>query len=101
MELFRASVPGRSARIRQIKDQVTKTLELTEESTVLVTELMCREKGCPPVETVIAVLRNSARKLQFKVHKPVLDVTEDDLAELYRNYQELRHHEDGQHDDNC
>jgi hypothetical protein len=101
MDLFRISASGKSARVREIKDQLTAMLELTEESTVFVTELACLEEGCPPVETVIAVLRDRAtQKFQFKLHKPVLDITEEDLAGIYRNYQELQHHEDGQNGNN-
>jgi hypothetical protein len=29
---------------------------LSDDTTVMVTELECREPGCPPIETVVAVL---------------------------------------------
>ncbi|MGH7437606.1 MAG: hypothetical protein ACRENE_18165 [Polyangiaceae bacterium] len=34
-----------------------------------------------PVETVVAILRSAGDRDQFKVHKPVEDVTHEDVAE--------------------
>jgi hypothetical protein len=46
--------------------------------TVLVTELECAEPGCPPIETVIALLAVD-RNVQYKIHEPVTDVGVDDV----------------------
>lgn len=48
------------------------------EVTVLVTELECTEPGCPPIETVIALL-GAVRNVQYKIHKPVAEVGIDDV----------------------
>jgi hypothetical protein len=50
----------------------------TEHVTVLIAELACTEPGCPPIETVIALLSEDG-KTQHKVHKPVDEVTLDDV----------------------
>ncbi|MEM9039510.1 MAG: hypothetical protein AAGD33_06415 [Actinomycetota bacterium] len=48
------------------------------DATVLVTELACSEPGCPPIETVIAVLADTGN-VQYKIHKPVAEVDVDDV----------------------
>lgn len=51
-----------------------------DDAAVTVNELSCSEPGCPPVETVVSVLRKPA-PLMFKVFKPAVDVTEAELLE--------------------
>ena len=67
--------PAASARV---KDWATAVLHPGDECTVLVTELACTEPGCPPVETVIALL-GRAEPTQWKLHKPVAAITENDV----------------------
>ena len=74
---------GKSAR--QIKGWARELLAPGESATILVTELTCTEPGCPPVETVIAVLRGPGDTRQFKVHRPSAEVTRDDVASLARD----------------
>ena len=47
----------------------------------MVTELACSEPGCPPVETVIALLA-PGRQDQVKIHKGLADVTSADVEAL-------------------
>jgi hypothetical protein len=65
-----------------IKAQVAAELALDEEATVLVTELACMEEGCPPIETVIAVFHPKMPKLQFRVHRPMSEITTRDIQKL-------------------
>ncbi len=46
----------RAGTSREIKSWVREGLGLTDEVSILVTDLQCYEPGCPPVETVIALL---------------------------------------------
>lgn len=48
---------------------------------VMVTELACTEPGCPPVETVIALMYPGNPR-QLKLHKPVREVTADDIRHV-------------------
>ncbi len=50
-----AREPGRGRRAAQVADLVRLHLGLPD-AAVTVSQLACREPGCPPVETVIAVL---------------------------------------------
>lgn len=49
---------------------------------ILVTELRCTEPGCPPVETVIALLDAPGRQRQWKLPKALSDLTIEDIAAL-------------------
>lgn len=40
----------------RVKGWFRKSFGIGEETSLMVTELRCSEPGCPPVETVIAVL---------------------------------------------
>lgn len=53
-------------------------LRLSESDVVTVAELRCRVPGCPPVETVVLILRGAAR-YRLRVFRPVTDVAEADL----------------------
>ena len=68
-----------TAAARALKVIARLLFEAREDDVVVVNELRCTEPGCPPLETVIALLRSGSAPRQVKVHKPVIDVTEDDL----------------------
>ena len=44
-------------RLQKIKKLLSESLDLPETSTITVNQLSCYEEGCPPVETVVALLR--------------------------------------------
>lgn len=71
--------PARSSRI---KAWVAAAFALQEGTAVMVTELTCTEPGCPPIETVVAILDGPGRTRRYKVHKPIADVTEPDVTAL-------------------
>ena len=68
--------------ILKIKNWVRETFKLTEYETVLVTELKCYEEGCPPVETVIVILREGTGKEQYKFHKRMDEINFEDIVNL-------------------
>jgi hypothetical protein len=69
----------RSAAIKSIKAVARLLFKANEDDAVVVNELRCTEPGCPPIETVVALLRAGCEPRQVKVHKPAVEVTEDDL----------------------
>ncbi|MEL6185805.1 MAG: hypothetical protein AAFU79_14375 [Myxococcota bacterium] len=69
-------------RIRAIKNALSKALDLADDVTITVTELACLEEGCPPLETVVGLLRPSEPQLQFKLHKPIDAVDAQDLKQV-------------------
>jgi hypothetical protein len=65
MNLFggrRTIAPDQAERI---KSWARRLWALPDETTVMVTELECREPGCPPIETVLAVLEGPGRTTQY------------------------------------
>jgi hypothetical protein len=73
----------RAAAIATVKNAVSVHLGLGEDDYVMVTELRCAEEGCPPLETVIAVMRKDRHKQAYKIHKPIGDITAADLQGLF------------------
>lgn len=72
-------------QVMQIKQWAIESFELTEDTSVLVTELQCTEEGCPPLETVIAILEGPGQTRQYKLHKALVEVALSDVAALVKN----------------
>jgi hypothetical protein len=70
--------PDRAGARRALRELVVRLLATAEDDVVMITELQCIEPGCPPIETVIAVLGTGPRH-QMKIHRPILEITEADL----------------------
>ena len=77
--LARKQRPGHPKAIDHIKATVRTVLDLTDEVVVSVTELTCRETGCPDIETVIAILSAGRKPLTVRFHTPIPDITDADL----------------------
>jgi hypothetical protein len=73
----------------RIKIWARETWTLSGEATVMVTELECREPGCPPIETVIAVLEGPGKTRQYKIHKSAAEINRPDVEGLAN---EIDHH---------
>lgn len=71
---------GTSDGVR-VKAWVRDILALPESSTVMVAELACTEPGCPPLETVVAIL-DAGRTTKHTIHRPMAEVTEADIRAL-------------------
>jgi hypothetical protein len=72
---------GRAEAVRRVKAWVAAHAVMGENDAVMVTELQCSEEGCPPIETVLALLRPGHEPLKWKVHKPVVEVAESDVSD--------------------
>jgi hypothetical protein len=81
----------RSAAIRALKAAARTLFEAGEDDAVVVNELQCTEPGCPPIETVVALLRAGSEPRQVKVHKPAVEVTEEDLRVAIQGGHEHEH----------
>jgi hypothetical protein len=82
INLFGSRAQADPAAVSRIKQWVAAAYALADDVTLMVTELRCTEPGCPPLETVIAVLRPGQPPFQHKLHKAVIDVIESDIAGL-------------------
>ena len=81
----------RSAAIRALKATARTLFAAGEDDAVVVNELQCTEPGCPPIETVVALLRAGSEPRQVRVHKPAVEVTEDDLRAAIQGGHEHEH----------
>jgi hypothetical protein len=70
---------GYPEAVQQLKLQTQKLLGLSDGVTISLTELTCREPGCPDVETVIGILREGEKPAIARIHKPIPEVTLDEL----------------------
>lgn len=81
MDLFaNGADDARKAATARLKSAVTDALALTDADTVLVTELACHEPGCPPRETVVAVMRQGRPTETWKFHKAAADLDSGELC---------------------
>ncbi|MDF5727951.1 MAG: hypothetical protein PUP92_07900 [Rhizonema sp. PD38] len=65
---------------RQIKEWIYQAFQIDENIPISLSQLQCTEPGCPPIETVIAVMRNPIQ--QYKVHKPIAEIEFTDISGL-------------------
>jgi hypothetical protein len=94
MSLFTQRGRPDPEQVERVKGWARAAWNLPEDVTVMVTELECREPGCPPLETVVAVLRGPGETSQVKIHKPVGQVVEDDLRRGSEAAPDHAHEED-------
>ena len=87
-----------------IGDLVRATLGLPADVAVTVQQLVCREPGCPPIETVIAVLQRPPRR--WTLHRPLAEIdnglvtgllTNDPYGETHEQHHPRDGRESGHH----
>jgi hypothetical protein len=83
MNLF--AQKSKSNNSSNIKDWTRKLLKLNDQAIVMVSELQCHEEGCPPIETVIAVMETGNEKQMFKIHKAIDELTQNEVEEVIKN----------------
>jgi hypothetical protein len=79
VRLNSTSAAGAGVDTVALKEAVREMLRLGDRHTVMVQQLACAEPGCPPVETVVAVLAAGDPPRRWTIHKPLSDVTADDI----------------------
>ncbi len=79
MNLFTKSTPQVDLeQLNQIKTWVYRQLKINPEISISISQLQCHEPGCPPLETVIAIMTNPPT--QYKIHKEISQIIEADIA---------------------
>ena len=84
MGLFDSSTSNKIslAQLQQLKGWVYQALSLDESIPVSVSQLTCTEPGCPPLETVIAVMSQPPKT--FKIHRPAAEISQVDVVQMLR-----------------
>jgi len=80
-----------SDHVQKLKSIVRQSLQLDFDVTVVVQQLACAEPGCPPVDTVIAVLGTPRRT--WKIARPTADVSPLELGVLLKERPEGNPHD--------
>jgi hypothetical protein len=78
LTLFDQSAKAESSK--RIKQWLRDALELPEHVMLLVTEMVCNDPDCAPLETVITVWYVENAPRQAKIFKPLAHVTYDDIG---------------------
>jgi hypothetical protein len=79
---FKRKTPNDAAAADRVRDWTRTRFALTDDETVMVSEVACGVPGCPPVETHL-VFWTAAGRHHFKIFKPLADVVEDDLPPAF------------------
>lgn len=77
---------------RRIKSWARETFDPEGAATILVSELACSEPGCPPIETVIAILRGPSDNVKYTIHRPSAEITQTDIVALASQRQGVHDH---------
>ena len=80
----RVQKAGYPQAVQQLKQETRKLLGLSNDVAISVTELSCREPGCPDVETVVAILREREKPILARIHKSIPDITPDELEAAFK-----------------
>lgn len=81
--LSRKVKPGYREAIDRIKLVTRTSLALPEDAGVSVSEISCREPGCPDTETIVAIFSAGQPPLVFRFHKLIIEVENPDLIEAF------------------
>ena len=79
--MFDNSSPDPEA-IARVKALFKDAFQLHEDTLLNLAELRCHEPGCPPVETVITARAQDATVRDWRIGKPIAEITEADIALL-------------------
>lgn len=69
------------AKSAEIKGWVREILVLPDETPITVSELACRDEGCPDIETVVGILEPGKPITTIRVHCAMSEVTKEHLTE--------------------
>jgi len=82
MLAFTTKSLDRAAVVAHVRGWTKARFALTDDETLMVSELACSVPGCPPIETHV-VFWTAAGRHHFKIFKPLAQVSEDDLPPAF------------------
>jgi hypothetical protein len=82
--LARRRAPGYPEAIDRLKAATREQLHLANDIVISVTELACRDPGCPDVETIIAILTADKNPRMVRFHKRIVEIDGSELAAALR-----------------
>ncbi|MEM7649736.1 MAG: hypothetical protein AAF283_11180 [Cyanobacteria bacterium P01_A01_bin.70] len=82
MSLFKQRTAANPEKLRQLKAWVHEALALPEDVPISISQLQCHEPGCPPIETVVAVMSQPPQT--FKIHAGVEAIAQGDVERMVK-----------------
>ncbi|HEY9697599.1 MAG TPA: hypothetical protein V6D10_10060 [Trichocoleus sp.] len=84
MNLFTQNqLKAEPAKVQQLKTWIYELLQLDQETSISISQLQCKETGCPPIETGITILTKPVQ--QFKIHKAIAEIEQSDLVQAFKS----------------
>jgi hypothetical protein len=71
--------PRHADAVERVQRWTREQFGLSQNTTVMVTELVCTRPGCPPLETLVAFWLDDDQRRHFKVFKATVEVVPGDL----------------------
>jgi G3E family GTPase len=71
--------------LEQIRYWVRQNFNFSGDTPILIKEVPCVKPGCPPIETAIVAIVKNAPPRNFKVQRPINEVTFDHVYDLMEN----------------
>ncbi len=68
----------------RVKGYVFEALGRNPDIALSVSEIICRDPGCPGTETIILVMAPGRKTAACKVQKPMAEVSEDDVRDALK-----------------
>lgn len=79
---FNSQLKSDPRQLVQVKSWVFEVFDLSDDVSVMITQLQCTKEDCPPIETVIAIMETPGNPRQYKIHKPLAEVNQKDIVSL-------------------
>ena len=80
--IFNTQQKSDPRQLAEVKSWVSQAFNLSDDVSIMITQLECTEEGCPPIETVIAILETPGKPRQYKIHKSLSEVKQTDIVSL-------------------
>lgn len=67
---------------QKVKDLVYEKFKLDDKSILSIAELNCHKPDCPPKETVITIRDINGNAINWRIHKPINEIVDEDINSL-------------------
>jgi G3E family GTPase len=71
--------------LEQIRFWMRQNFNFTADTPIVIKEVPCVKPGCPPIETAILAIVKNAPPRNFKVQRPINEITFDHIYDLMEN----------------
>lgn len=76
------NTPADPQAVERVKQYFARRFNLPADTLISVAELRCRERDCPPVETVVTARGADGATRDWRIHKSIGDITRENVEAL-------------------